>query len=157
MLCLQYIPGFCKENLNLCFQCIFQSTACFCKNQIQRIISIRQIQHGIAVVVLNRIYQSGLKLLSAGCRIRGSRCTTTASGQPTPSGAVLYGDTNLDGRVDITDAVMLNKAAANTVQLSEQQRSNADCDANNEVDSNDAVVLLKFLVSIIKTLPEVAE
>lgn len=81
--------------------------------------------------------------------------TTTKGGNVTP--ASLYGDVNLDGRVDITDAVMLNKAAANTVQLSEQQRSNADCDANNEVDSNDAVVLLKFLVSIIKTLPEVAE
>lgn len=81
--------------------------------------------------------------------------TTTKGGDVTP--ASLYGDVNLDGRVDITDAVMLNKAAANTVQLSEQQRSNADCDANQEVDSNDAVVLLKFLVSIIKTLPEVAE
>lgn len=81
--------------------------------------------------------------------------TTTKGGDVTP--ASLYGDVNLDGRVDIIDAVMLNKAAANTVQLSEQQRSNADCDANNEVDSNDAVVLLKFLVSIIKTLPEVAE
>lgn len=81
--------------------------------------------------------------------------TTTKGGDVTP--ASLYGDVNLDGRVDITDAVMLNKAAANTVQLSEQQRSNADCDANNEVDSNDAVVLLKFLVSIIKNLPEVAE
>ncbi len=81
--------------------------------------------------------------------------TTTKGGDVTP--ASLYGDVNLDGRVDIIDAVMLNKAAANTVQLSEQQRSNADCDANNEVDSNDAVVLLKFLVSIIKNLPEVAE
>lgn len=81
--------------------------------------------------------------------------TTTKGGDVTP--ASLYGDVNLDGRVDIIDAVMLNKAAANTVQLSEQQRSNADCDSNNEVDSNDAVVLLKFLVSIIKTLPEVAE
>lgn len=81
--------------------------------------------------------------------------TTTKGGDVTP--ASLYGDVNLDGRVDIIDAVMLNKAAANTVQLFEQQRSNADCDANNEVDSNDAVVLLKFLVSIIKTLPEVAE
>ncbi len=81
--------------------------------------------------------------------------TTTKGGDVTP--ASLYGDVNLDGRVDIIDAVMLNKAAANTVQLSEQQRSNADCDANNEVDSNDAVVLLKFLVSIIKALPEVAE
>ena len=29
----------------------------------------------------------------------------------------------------------------------------ADCDANGEVDGNDAVVLLKFLVSLIKTLP----
>ena len=77
--------------------------------------------------------------------------TTTKGGDVTP--ASLYGDVNLDGRVDIIDAVMLNKAAANTVQLSEQQRSNADCDANNEVDSNDAVVLLKFLVSIIHTLP----
>ena len=81
--------------------------------------------------------------------------TTTKGGDVTP--ASLYGDVNLDGRVDIIDAVMLNKAAANTVQLSEQQRSNADCDANNEVDSNDAVVLLKCRVAIIKTLPEVAE
>jgi len=80
----------------------------------------------------------------------------TSSEQVNPS-AVLYGDVTLDGRVDITDAVLLNKATAGQVELNVQQRSNADCDANNEVDSNDAVVLLNFLVSIIKTLPEVAE
>ena len=92
----------------------------------------------------------------AGATLYGDT-TTTASGQPTPSGAVLYGDTNLDGRVDITDAVLLNKAAAGAVSLAAQAAKNADCNANGEVGSDDAVSLLKFLVQIIKNLPEVAE
>ena len=79
--------------------------------------------------------------------------TTTASGQPTPSGAVLYGDTNLDGRVDITDAVLLNKSVAGAVVLEGDAKQNADCDGSSEVDSNDAVVLLRFLVHIINSLP----
>ena len=88
--------------------------------------------------------------------------TTETTAQTTASssevlGQVLYGDVNLDGRVDITDAVLLNKAAANTVSLSAQQQANADCDESGEVDSNDAVVLLKFLVSIIHTLPNKGE
>ena len=58
------------------------------------------------------------------------------------------------GRVDITDAVLLNKVAAGAVTLDTAEKQvNADCDANGEVDSKDAVVLLKFLVSLIKTLP----
>ena len=93
--------------------------------------------------------------------------STTASGKNTatvpagtvtvPAGATLYGDTNLDGRVDITDAVLLNKAAAGAVSLAAQAAKNADCNANGEVGSDDAVSLLKFLVQIIKNLPEVAE
>ena len=86
--------------------------------------------------------------------------STTASGKNTgtvPAGATLYGDTNLDGRVDITDAVLLNKAAAGAVSLVAQAAKNADCNANGEVGSDDAVSLLKFLVQIIKNLPEVAE
>ena len=86
--------------------------------------------------------------------------STTASGKNTatvPAGATLYGDTNLDGRVDITDAVLLNKAAAGAVSLVAQAAKNADCNANGEVGSDDAVSLMKFLVQIIKNLPEVAE
>ncbi len=76
---------------------------------------------------------------------------TTATGAPA---GTLYGDINLDGRVDITDAVLLNKVAAGAVTLdTPEKQANADCDANGEVDSKDAVVLLKFLVSLIKTLP----
>ena len=55
--------------------------------------------------------------------------------------------------MDITDAVLLNKAAADVVTLNNQQRANADCDVNNEVNANDAIVLLKFLVQIIDELP----
>ena len=82
---------------------------------------------------------------------------TTATTKGAVEAATLYGDINLDGRVDITDAVLLNKAAANAVSLSAQQQANADCDESGEVDSNDAVVLLKFLVSIIHTLPNKGE
>ena len=76
---------------------------------------------------------------------------TTATGAPA---GTLYGDINLDGRVDITDAVLLNKVAAGAVTLdTPEKQANADCDSNGEVDGKDAVVLLKFLVSLIKTLP----
>ena len=79
--------------------------------------------------------------------------TSETSGSVDPKN-VLYGDVNLDGRVDITDAVLLNKVAAGAVTLDTAEKQvNADCDANGEVDSKDAVVLLKFLVSLIKTLP----
>lgn len=83
----------------------------------------------------------------------GSETSTTTTTREFPAN-VLYGDVNLDGRVDITDAVMLNKIAAGAVQMdSAQQGLNADCDANGEVDSKDAIVLLKFLVSMINALP----
>ena len=42
--------------------------------------------------------------------------TSETSGSVDPKN-VLYGDVNLDGRVDITDAVLLNKVAAGAVTL----------------------------------------
>ena len=88
--------------------------------------------------------------------------TTETTAQTTASssevlGQVLYGDVNLDGRVDITDAVLLNKATAGVVTLNDTARQNADCDANGMTDTNDATVLLRFLVQIINNLPEMAE
>lgn len=67
--------------------------------------------------------------------------------------AVLYGDVNLDGNVDISDAVLLNKAAAGMVTLNNQAAKNADCNDNGELGADDAVVLLQFLVHIENTLP----
>ena len=85
----------------------------------------------------------------------GESTTTTTNGGSVTPGDVLLGDTNLDGRVDITDAVLLNKKAANAVDFNAQQTLNGDCyDQNGEIDGNDATALLKFLVHIIKALPE---
>lgn len=78
---------------------------------------------------------------------------TTTGSQTTAELKALYGDVNVDGRVDITDAVLLNKAAAGAVKLSAQATLNADCNADDELGNNDAIILLKFLVSLIKALP----
>ena len=66
----------------------------------------------------------------------------------------VLGDVNLDGRVDITDAVLLNKTCAGVVSLTDAANKNADCDCDGEVGSNDAVSLMRFLVHLISTLPE---
>ena len=66
----------------------------------------------------------------------------------------ILGDVNLDGRVDITDAVLLNKACAGAVSLDSTAKKNADCDSDGEVGSNDAVSLMRFLVHLINILPE---
>mgnify|MGYP001190172706 CR=1 FL=1 len=92
---------------------------------------------------------------TTGTTDKGTATTTTAatvSGSGSGS-SVLYGDVNLDSRIDITDAVLLNRAVSDTVKLNEQAALNADCDANGELSGNDAVVLLKFLVHIETTLP----
>ncbi len=66
----------------------------------------------------------------------------------------VLGDVNLDGRIDITDAVLLNKTCAGVVLLTDAAKKNADCDSDGEVGSNDAVSLMRFLVHLISTLPE---
>ena len=82
--------------------------------------------------------------------------TSTETGTETSASAptqILYGDANLDGRVDITDSVVLNKAAAGAVQLSDSARANADCNADGVLGSEDATILMQFLVKLIDQLP----
>ena len=64
-----------------------------------------------------------------------------------------YGDVNLDAKIDLTDAIILNKFCADTVQLNDQQLANANCDAMGGVDLNDTIVLLQFLVHLVNELP----
>ena len=86
-----------------------------------------------------------------------STTSVSATSGSVIAGSILYGDVNLDGRVDITDAVLLNKAVAGAVSLDSTAQKNADCDANNETGANDAILLLQFLVHIINSLPYTAE
>lgn len=67
----------------------------------------------------------------------------------------LYGDVNLDGKVELIDAILLNKAAAGAVTLSPEAKKNGDCHVDGITDTNDAIVLLRFLVHLVNTLPEI--
>lgn len=74
-----------------------------------------------------------------------------STGQPITD--VLYGDVNTDGKVELVDAILLNKACAGQVTLTDEANANADCDANGNTDTNDAIVLLRFLVHLVSELP----
>lgn len=80
----------------------------------------------------------------------GTTATTKATADV---GSRLYGDVNLDGAVDIADAVLLNKAIAGAVMLNDQSRLNSDCHADDTLETNDSIALLQFLVHTINTLP----
>ena len=67
---------------------------------------------------------------------------------------MLYGDVNLDCEVDLSDAVLLNKAVAGVVELNAQQKKNADCCAGSGIGGDDSMSLLRFLVHLINALPE---
>ena len=81
-----------------------------------------------------------------------STTTTTVTTQGS-GGTILLGDVTLDGRVDISDAVLLNKSIAGSVVLNEQAKDNAECYADGNLDGNDATTLLRFLVHTITSLP----
>lgn len=98
--------------------------------------------------------QDTTTLSSAETTAATSATTATESSGTSPTTeTVIFGDVNLDGKVDISDAVLLNKTVAGTISLSESAQKNADCDGDGETGSNDAVVLLRFLVHLIQTLP----
>lgn len=94
----------------------------------------------------------------------GAESTTAAISENIPSTGVsddgetgdtmvLYGDVDLDGRVDICDAVLLYKACSNAVTLNETARTNGDCNQNQELNVDDSLLLLKFLVHLEPSLP----
>ena len=47
----------------------------------------------------------------------------------------------------------MNKACAGAVMLDDAAKKNADCNGDSEVGSDDAVVLMQFLVRIVDKLP----
>ena len=86
--------------------------------------------------------------------------TTTASGETTTAGSTTtvdpnadnIGDVNLDGIVDIADAVTLNKYLAGVVQLSDQALRNANCDQSpsdiDNVGDKDTTALVRFVLNM---------
>ena len=59
-----------------------------------------------------------------------------------------YGDANLDGKVDLTDAVILNKYLAGLVTASEQAIKNMNVYLDDNVDEKDTTYLMKFILNM---------
>ena len=79
--------------------------------------------------------------------------TTTTKATTTNTAIPSYGDVNLDGKVDILDAVYLNKYLATLVQFSDAQIANADCYQDGVLNDQDTTALMQFIVLLIDDLP----
>lgn len=66
---------------------------------------------------------------------------------------ILYGDVNMNGTVDLIDAITINKHLANIVQLSDAQEANADCYQDGTIDEKDANALTGYVILLIDRLP----
>lgn len=68
------------------------------------------------------------------------------------SESALLGDVNLDGEVDLKDAVLLNKCVNGSVTYNEIQKANMDCNGDGVISADDSLTLLKFLIQLINQL-----
>ena len=62
-----------------------------------------------------------------------------------------YGDVNVNGVVDLTDAILLNKYLAKLIQLTDIQYANANCDQTDGTDNVgdlDTTALMRFVLNV---------
>lgn len=89
---------------------------------------------------------------------------TTTTTQPTTGDDIVWGDANCDGKVDISDAVMILQAIANNdvygvngssdTRITEQGVINADVyDNGTGMTTLDALTIQRYLVELIDKLP----
>ena len=79
--------------------------------------------------------------------------TTTTNATTTNTAIPSYGDVNLDGKVDIADAIFLNKYLATLIQFSDAQMANADCCQDGVLNDQDTTALMQFIILLIDDLP----
>ena len=81
--------------------------------------------------------------------------TTTAETTTDADTDTNYGDVNLDGKVDLVDAITINKYLAGQITLSEQATKNADVNADGSLGDGDSTILMQFVLMMIPNLPYV--
>ena len=82
-----------------------------------------------------------------------SKATTTKVTTTTTTTISSYGDVNLDGKVDIVDAIFLNKYLATLIQFLDAQVANADCCQDGVLNDQDTTALMQFIILLIDDLP----
>ncbi len=66
---------------------------------------------------------------------------------------VVYGDVDCNGKVEILDVIALSKSLMGSGTLTDDGVANADVDKNSQVNTTDALNILKYLVKLIDALP----
>lgn len=67
--------------------------------------------------------------------------------------AVLYGDLNGDGEIDITDAGLLIQYCNGMRELTEEQLAAVDLDGDGEISMDDAALLIRYCNGLIDSFP----
>ena len=66
----------------------------------------------------------------------------------------IYGDVDQNGEVDILDVITLNKNLLGKEEIDADQQKAADVNLSGKPDINDSTLILKFIVGLVKELPE---
>lgn len=69
----------------------------------------------------------------------------------------MTGDVNMDGKVSLSDIVLVNRFTAGAIQLNEAQIDAADCCADGFINTSDITVLLQYILEFVDTLPVIPE
>ncbi len=78
--------------------------------------------------------------------------TPGSTPEPGPTDGLL-GDVNVDGKVDILDVILLNKALLAGEQITAQGEFNADVNQSGAPDSDDALNILKYTIKLVTEFP----
>ncbi len=79
--------------------------------------------------------------------------TTTATKDDEPEEVTLYGDVNVDGKVNVLDVIMLNKNLLGGEEISKIGALNADVDRDGTPSVADSLNILKYMISLVEKLP----
>ncbi len=74
---------------------------------------------------------------------------TEPTEEPTVPVAILYGDADESGVVDIMDVIAINKSLLGSLKLGDMGKTNADVDCNGAIDTTDALNILKAVVKLV--------
>jgi hypothetical protein len=65
----------------------------------------------------------------------------------------MYGDVNLDGKVNAADAVLVLQAYARLIALTNTQKAAAEVNGGSTINAADAVLILQYYARLIKQFP----
>ena len=73
----------------------------------------------------------------------------TETSETTAPDSIVWGDADEDGKTDIMDIILLNKALFGKAELTEQGQKNADVDANGKPDFTDSLNIMRLIVKLL--------